>query len=639
MKVYNSIIHQYISSKTDYALLINGEWGIGKTFYVKNTLSQLINNTKIDKSDNPCYRVIYVSVFGIKEIEELQKLIFYEIFPILKDKKIKLGVSFGKLFLRGLLSISKLGDIDKYLDEYKTRDYISNNKEEIVLLIDDFERIDANISIDEISGFLTNLVFNNTKVIIVCNEEKIVNKSRYNELKEKYIGNTIEFKPDFETLANEVLSDNYKDKSIFFYEFISPYIDLIVGTFKNGETNNLRTLKFCLRILDTIYKSVDFNDLKNNKEAAFRFEERIENLLLFTCAVAIEYKKRNIEYLNSRGIDKFKYEGLIVLTHISQDYDVMFKHKYYNNNNMIKHYKGIRSWNATFYHSIYDLITAGIPIDKNQLTNEFISVFPYNIKIDPNYQPYDVSNKLGVHSINLTDNEYYHNVTLMLDYADKGYYSPGDYPFIFHQTLYYENLLKFNVKELANRLILGMKKSSTVLNLDLDYTSFVLEKQKFEFIKEDSPYFSEYIRIAEAAKDYCKGLNATLLEKHINEKINYIFTNYLSDPNSIMKEIRHDTYLSKFPSFHLINVEQLFENIVKLDNQKLRSFFWELDNRYSGEQELEKYNKELEFYKIIIRKMDKLISSLDDKSLRRYFYKELNNTLINLRNKLEDNLL
>ena len=49
-----SIITDYLNrEETDYALMINGVWGSGKTFFIKNTLKKDIE--KINKIAKNCY--------------------------------------------------------------------------------------------------------------------------------------------------------------------------------------------------------------------------------------------------------------------------------------------------------------------------------------------------------------------------------------------------------------------------------------------------------------------------------------------------------------------------------------------------------------------------------------------------------
>ncbi|NLB63155.1 MAG: hypothetical protein GX801_03490, partial [Fibrobacter sp.] len=48
-----------------YAVLLNGSWGIGKTFFIKNFLESL------DLNDNKKFKHVYVSLYGLTSLDEI----------------------------------------------------------------------------------------------------------------------------------------------------------------------------------------------------------------------------------------------------------------------------------------------------------------------------------------------------------------------------------------------------------------------------------------------------------------------------------------------------------------------------------------------------------------------------------------
>lgn len=69
-----SIVVEYIETQnTQYALLLNGGWGTGKTFFWKDTLLPLIQKKNLN--------TIYISLNGIKTIDALQKQLFFKLIP------------------------------------------------------------------------------------------------------------------------------------------------------------------------------------------------------------------------------------------------------------------------------------------------------------------------------------------------------------------------------------------------------------------------------------------------------------------------------------------------------------------------------------------------------------------------------
>ena len=69
-KICELILNYIKKENTEYAILIDGKWGVGKTFFVKNTLE-----TKLQKEIKKFGRykgIIYISLCGIRYINQLE---------------------------------------------------------------------------------------------------------------------------------------------------------------------------------------------------------------------------------------------------------------------------------------------------------------------------------------------------------------------------------------------------------------------------------------------------------------------------------------------------------------------------------------------------------------------------------------
>ena len=62
--------------KTQYAILINGKWGSGKTYYWKNELKELAESKE--------FKTIYISLNGVSNTKELEQSIFYKLIPYIE---------------------------------------------------------------------------------------------------------------------------------------------------------------------------------------------------------------------------------------------------------------------------------------------------------------------------------------------------------------------------------------------------------------------------------------------------------------------------------------------------------------------------------------------------------------------------
>jgi len=80
------ILKQYVQIETNYALIIDGEYGIGKTYFYKELASPELKKIALPTNETKKYRPIYISLFGLKSIDEISRLIFLELYPILKKR-------------------------------------------------------------------------------------------------------------------------------------------------------------------------------------------------------------------------------------------------------------------------------------------------------------------------------------------------------------------------------------------------------------------------------------------------------------------------------------------------------------------------------------------------------------------------
>ena len=109
----NQYIKHYIEKdKTGRAVMLTGDWGVGKSYYVKNTLIPFLA-----KPENGEHKCIVVSLYGVSSLSEVSKAIYMET----RVKKLNLGteagqaaILAGKTVLKGVTSV--LG-MDLSLDE------------------------------------------------------------------------------------------------------------------------------------------------------------------------------------------------------------------------------------------------------------------------------------------------------------------------------------------------------------------------------------------------------------------------------------------------------------------------------------------------------------------------------------------
>lgn len=152
----DKIITDYVLTKdTDYAIMIDGEWGAGKTWYWENVLTEQIKKipTQDHTTEKPStYKVAKISLFGIGSADDLRIKIFEETNSFFANKKVKTGARLTGLFINkvaGIFNVSETNakDLSGLLEVF------SVNLEHYVLCFDDLERIKTSLLI-ELLGYI-----------------------------------------------------------------------------------------------------------------------------------------------------------------------------------------------------------------------------------------------------------------------------------------------------------------------------------------------------------------------------------------------------------------------------------------------------------------------------------------------------
>lgn len=169
-----SEIKYYIENKFyNYAVMIDGAWGSGKTYFVNQVLlPELKKETK---------KSIYISLYGVSNIDELSKKIYIKF--LLKDKSDRInstllaGATEALDVVSGLISpfIGKYGDIE--IKEKKIQNLVQKfvSIKDCILIFDDLER--CNCPMKEILGYINGFVEQaGMKVLIIANQNELRQK-------------------------------------------------------------------------------------------------------------------------------------------------------------------------------------------------------------------------------------------------------------------------------------------------------------------------------------------------------------------------------------------------------------------------------------------------------------------------------
>jgi len=310
----NEHITDYLNYYVDlenpqYAVMLIGNWGCGKTFFIKDVINEWIEPNS--EPDNISLKPIYISLNGISNANSINEKIRAEISPFLYSK----GMKVAKKVLNGLLKTTV--KIDMNFDEDDKNDgsfsfnvdslglLDSSNKEikgKRILIFDDIER--CKIETDEIFGYINNFVEHSScKVILLSDEKKIKdkyekNKSEadvsYKDFKEKLVGQTFEVKSDIESAINFFIEDT---KNLNKNSELVSHNQMIIDLFKSSKLENLRVLKQALLDFSRIIKNID-SELKKHEN----YNEFIKSFLTYFIIIYAEHKTGNSKIKNFQSI-------------------------------------------------------------------------------------------------------------------------------------------------------------------------------------------------------------------------------------------------------------------------------------------------------------------------------------------------
>ncbi|MES2726693.1 MAG: P-loop NTPase fold protein [Bacteroidota bacterium] len=615
MQRLDEIVDLYLNMDTNYALMITGDWGVGKTYYFKHTLKDKISATPVFHNTSKKYRPILVSLFGLKSIEEIQSEIFLCLYPILKNTKFKLGTTIGKAVAKGILHLKGLGEYSKYVEEIDVNQSSLINFEELVLCFDDLERISKNLNIEEFIGYVNTLVENeNVKILIIANEGKISDQN-YNALKEKVVGNSIEFIPSIGDSYNSILADKFTGFQLY-KEFLETNKDFILETFTK-KSANLRTLIFALNYFQRIYSEVN-NQLFSENNLKEKQAEVLLNLLKFTITISIEYKEGRITFKKRNELDassEIDWSTFLSNTNSWQGNTNTEKEKVKTEREIfIEDYYTNDKFN--FYNSVYDYLTGGTVFKYSLLIDELKKI--YHIEENIIQAQYEIYDKLGYHSCFSLNNEEYLKVTkMMLDYAYNGSYDITHYTTIFHFATRFNNPLRFNLNKLEKAIIKGMKKGKKnyKYNHSLDFHLG---------ISSNTEHIDHINRIRKAALDLNNEILSDTKTEESSELEKLCYDNFEEFYKKVLGDLQQPFYVEPILSkFDADKFYSFFFNSEPSRRWAIVKFFFKRYREYPASE----LKPDIAFLQKLKERVERKSDQLSGKNITAFVYSELVNYL------------
>lgn len=632
-----SILDYVRSDYTDYAIMINGEWGSGKTHFWNNKIKKKIESMQLNGKR---YTTIYMSLYGISNLEEISKKIFIETTQLM-DKNLrkfmqsneqstipeyaKTGIDMANFF-----GVTQNGDKVDYAEFFSTDDK--------VLCFDDLER--ANVDVIDILGYINNFVeHDHIKTIIICNEKELSTKLKssnlemktfiatylldrqnelnkndkpmvekiqskiesvfdkandYERIKEKLIGETFEYAPKFDYIINGILMRYENDPELI--RFLRENTNLIMSTFKRSGTKNLRILKHALNDFKKIHEMVS----KNYPNTSHRV---MQTMLIFTIAVSFEIKAGKVtkdKFINIK--DNEEYKSILVSSRILMDnrqfYIKEFDSNYYYNFKseyrffkFIEYYVRTRIFDMKLFKDNMETIRNTVDIEnlpgyKRLLTEEYWKI---------------------------SDDEFDKVVKSIMEDVIKGSLSLIDNVKIFAYFSYFarKNLISYDLKTIKSIFFNGMN----IASLKSEYCPNVEEELGKIAIDEVAEDMEDILR-------HFNVLNEQLYDKMLKEKAEEIFKCIPMKMEKFYEKF--DKECMDIPIFKYYDPYQMFQRISCASNEDIVLIKEKLANR------ADKYTKEIEPEMKNIKQLKQVIDDYlkgKDPTIKIVMLKEFSNNL------------
>ena len=188
----NRIVNAYRSANdTDYAILLNGEWGCGKTYYVEHELRDLVQ-----KSGG---KFIYVSLHGIDSYSRFATMMSLSSIANaigVRDEEVRHNYWLGRV-LTDLSEaapswIKRIRSTLSYISLREKQKAGKLSKDNTLIVVDDVERaLDDEVRKQIFGCLYEDYIRHGYRVLFICDETRIKGDSAYFECKEKYVRRTL----------------------------------------------------------------------------------------------------------------------------------------------------------------------------------------------------------------------------------------------------------------------------------------------------------------------------------------------------------------------------------------------------------------------------------------------------------------
>ncbi|MCT7649613.1 KAP family NTPase [Aliarcobacter butzleri] len=565
-KHISQFLNYYIElSNPQYAVLLKGKWGSGKTHFINEYKEHLKTNK---------HKYIYLSLYGVTSYDKIETKFLEAIYPRLYNKKTIFAGKIAKQLLKGTLKIDLDGDerddgnASVKIPDFKPEDLL--NTKDYILIFDDLER--CSINIINLLGYINFFVEHQSyKVILIANEEELEKTEKYTQIKEKLVGKTFEFISNA-NLAYESFLTELKNKNKVKENILEKQKSNILELFEKSQSNNLRALKQTLLDFERFYDEV----LVNHQSK----EELIKDILYWFFLFSFEIRQGNSEILK---LDEFRGEYYsLVFNNEKKEEAKKTKYKLFlNKYNLNDNFEVAISFN------LWKEILLNSNILKEEINSQLKNSIYYFAENTPSWKKLRRFFDLEEDNFKTILEDVY------IRFSKNEYKDYKQFKFIASMLLYFQekSLFEIDFEKLFNLIKNNFETLFNEKSLDFKDIYFNIKRSIRDTSYENIAYFESesFKKLLIYIKEFLKNKEVECIVEDANLIIEIIEKNNDKELFRLLEgynDIQKIDYKDK-PILSYINIDDLFNAFLKTNGTTMYYFGGSIKDRYTfGKNEL-----------------------------------------------------
>jgi GTPase SAR1 family protein len=595
----NSHIETYLnyycglSHAPGFAVLLKGQWGSGKTWFIERYCQKL-------KESNQ--EVLYISLYGMRGISEIEDNFFQLLHPIRSSK----GMAITGIILKGLLKGALKIDLNRdnkeegtwniQIPEINLPKRLENINKSIIIF-DDLER--CNIDLNTLLGYINYFVeHQGLKVVIIANEEELNKNTSYKSTKEKLVGMTFEISLDFEGALKNFIDqiENSNAKRILNENSL-----LIRDLYNKAEYGNLRNLKQIVLDFQRIFEALP-EKAKNESGIS-------EDILKLLVVFSIEIKRASMlpqdignlleEYQSilSNQMDSRYGDSSAIQDKGTEQRPLQKVLSRYSFLNLQDPFPSTAWWQIFFDRGIIDTkeLEQSISSSKyfqNENTPDWVKLWYYSDICDDDFDALLEKININFNNRNFIElGVLKHVFGMFLIFSEAGIYAKSKQEILRDSKKYIDDLKnKGQLEPLPQSIPL----SAAIGNMLGSYYSLGFHGKEFPEFKEFCFYLNQaqmenrIEKMSEYAQSVLDAMNSDIWKFHRMICLGGLYSEDLSEPR-----------YHKIPILSHISPTSFIRVILTLANEDRERVFWSISERYEYDDIADKLLEELDWLKNI----------------------------------------